>query len=305
MNILIKFIFSLILLCVSLCIGGEKLSSEDIETYMTRQDIASIADSLKSIQIQNYSSQLRQIDAINQISSSIDALNFTNQLNSMMSLALQSQQLKLQRDALISQEEWNRWNGLVSLLNSEQKQVVLSFNQTGDQDLLAVWLSVRNSTKTFPTNWLMPTKYRALARNINLYWTEFCDAQEYINFIKELSPDNRVNLWSKTGSSVKNRFKMWTKDLSNQEYFKNMEGLDLRIKQELWGHTNKETKKSIQKFLKARKKAYTIEDINEYAHLINYVNGFWLSDSVQREWKYYSKARERYLVKQQAVKGGN
>lgn len=98
----------------------------------------------------------QQITSLNNISQSINNLAYQNSINSIASnfaIAMAGAQIaNAQAAQTAEQGRWNQWNGLVSLLNEEQKQTVLNFNTTPDSMLVHLWKDARNNKTRFPMN---------------------------------------------------------------------------------------------------------------------------------------------------------
>lgn len=145
-------------------------------------------------------------DVFKGIKATSEVMNLFSQFNQLRSeYATTSRELNMMRGQLYAQrqEEWNRWNGLVSLLTQEQKQMVLKFNTMPDNELVRLWLIARKSTETFPAEWLMPTKYDSVSNSVYSYWTTYASADEYIDYAKGFTEEVKMNLWKNTNQNLK------------------------------------------------------------------------------------------------------
>lgn len=143
---------------------------------------------------------------------------------------------------------------MVSLLNPEQKQIVLNFNTTPDNELSDLWLQVRKSTTSFPAEWLMPTKYDSLSNYLFRYWTTEAEPVDYIDYLKDLESE------------------------------------DLRT---LWINTDKYKKRRVKKILRRRKESYQFHDYSEFKLYQRVVYMSVDAYRIISEWKAYKKSKKK------------
>lgn len=260
-------------------------NSESWQSQQLRRDVSSIADATQQIS----SNMIYQINAINNISASINNAAFSNLLGNMAMASALRHQAVVQAEVASQQEEWQEWNGMVSLLTPEQKQIVLAFNQNSDKQLLNMWVTLKGTTQTVPTGWLMPTKQRALASNAYNYWTTKATGEQYISWLYDLSPDQRESIWNVTEQSVTEKIEEFLDKQSVVEYIQLVGTLDALMRMRLWQSTSNQKIKELQNYLKPMGETYKLQTEEDFTVYANYVMNVWDSAKVQSRWKKYQK----------------
>ena len=136
--------------------------------------------------------------------------------------------------------------------------MVLKFNTMNEADLAKIWMVTRKSTETFPAEWLMPSKLDSLSNQLFSYWTTEALPEEYIDYVKDLSMENRKQIWVKTGASLK---------------------------------------KDIRDILENRRETYGLLSYKEYRVFHDFSNHYWDADDARDAWMNYVKERDKVLKK--------
>lgn len=271
--------------------------AESYESRMLRGDVSRIADSLEGIQRQNFYTSLNTVNSLNDIAQQIQLQTFSNTMLGFAQMATMNAAANAEAIRAARQEEWNSWNGLVSLLNPEQKQIVLAFNQTNDDDLVNLYLALRKSTNTLPVSFLMPDKRASLTNNIVIYCTEKAPPEEYIGLLNELNDGSAKELWNDTTDDQKKRLGLWLGTISADAYIRYTQKLWYTLRQSIWMRVPKGKRKEIANYLRKKHENFEIETFEDYIPYMNYVTSYWQHSSAVSGWKSYQKDKLRTLSK--------
>lgn len=223
----------------------------------------------------------------------LEIISSINRMRSEYSVSPMQMQIKIEGEIQKMnqrQEEWNRWNGLISLISADEKKIILKYNTMSDKELAELWFALKKSTdttQTFPAEWLMPSKYDSLTDYIRKQY-----AQEQIG--KVMRENDEVS------RKVKQEFE---RENPNLVFIDKSMKLNLDERLKLWENTDKQFKEIIRNYLKGRRESFQIETIKEYEIYRNYVidewDGYWnvSRNATKSAWSKYLKQKDLALSK--------
>ena len=148
-----------------------------LSTCSYAEEIHGHADITVNRQIE--AQDIMQIDALNNLSNTVSMAAF---YGNMVSIFNTQAMLESQREQMRMQDRWNQWNGMVSVLNEKQKQMVLDFNTRPENNLVKMWWSLRKNKVTLPMAWLTPVKQDLFYNSMTSFLKNDLNVEEFLDY---------------------------------------------------------------------------------------------------------------------------